>query len=325
MNPARIGAIIRYTHEISGPDDRRQSRRWLVLLTTCVLAALLAGCSTTTVRSHPEFAAAKRNVRSVALVPADTQIVRLNFTGENERDATAEAAMRSQLADAAENALRTSGYAVTRTLLDRIDKGDKQLGFEYEQLNEAYARVSKDLYRSARVSQAESTSVKAGVGTSVNVLALAADADALLLARYRGYTKSGGMVAKDVIAATLLAVVTGVIAVPAKDGNAVEVALIDGVTGDVLWTNTASAPGAGTGTLGTALGALPQGSAPVATEETAGTSTTVADAAGKAPAGADQAASKDGSTAGSAIVPVTSVGGAATEPAPTTAAASATR
>lgn len=242
--------------------QRNRLPTWLACSMALLVSAMLAGCGTmTTVRSHPDFVAQKRVVRTIALLPADVESVKLNFTGDNERNHEAESQLQTELADATEQTLQNFGYQPSRTLLDAMLKGDKQLSFEFEQLKEAYSRASQELYQKGRIPESEAKSFKAGVGPAVNVLALAAEADALFFVRYRAYSKSGGMVAKDIIAASLLAAVTGVMAVPAKDSSAVEVALIDGATGDILWSNIARQPRAGTAVLGLAFLGLPQGSA----------------------------------------------------------------
>lgn len=53
---------------------------------------------------------------------------------------------------------------------------------------------------------------------------------------------------KDIIAGALLGLLTGTAVVPAQEGAALEVALIDGTTGDVLWVNRGR--NAGPGALG---------------------------------------------------------------------------
>jgi hypothetical protein len=62
------------------------------------------------------------------------------------------------------------------------------------------------------------------------------------LLHYYGFEKSAGMVAKDIAAGVLLALVTGTAPISASQGSQVEVALIDGDTGAVLWVNTRAAP-----------------------------------------------------------------------------------
>ncbi|MBI4754024.1 MAG: hypothetical protein HY778_01060 [Betaproteobacteria bacterium] len=208
------------------------------------LALLAGGCAThTTTRAHPDFAAGKRQVRTVALLPADAEQVKLVFTGENERDRDFEQSAGTELRATAHALLVGAGYEVRNTVSDKIEGGDKNAAFEYEQFKEAYNRASRELYKTASVSQAESRGFNVSLGASVNTLAALADADALLFARYRGFSKSGGMVAKDIVAGTLLALATGVMVVAPKAGGAVEVALVDGVTGNVLWSNVARAPG----------------------------------------------------------------------------------
>lgn len=65
-------------------------------------------------------------------------------------------------------------------------------------------------------------------------------ADALFIIEYGGFRKTGGKIAQETTANVLLALLTGSYAIPVPEGSAVEVALIDMVSGDVLWTNILS-------------------------------------------------------------------------------------
>lgn len=227
---------------------------WVVLFIVLISAA---GCAMTPVRQHPDFASGKRKVQVVAILPPDVEYRHLVFTGENERDPQREQAISQDLANSAEALLQARGYSVKTDLLKKLEAGDKQFNFEYEQLKGAYAQASKELYAQPMVQIEESNKFKVGLGSIVNPFAAGCGADALLLARYAGFDKSGGLIAKEVIGSALLAALTGAYYVPAKNGGSIEVALIDGITGEVLWSNSAGGPIGHGASLNLALTKLP--------------------------------------------------------------------
>jgi hypothetical protein len=89
------------------------------------------------------------------------------------------------------------------------------------------------------ISEKESKKIQISVGEAVNVISEKSGADAILLLRFSGFDKSSGYVAKDVGTSLLVTVLTlgTVVPVSAASGAITEVALIDGVTGDVLWAD----------------------------------------------------------------------------------------
>jgi hypothetical protein len=107
------------------------------------------------------------------------------------------------------------------------------------------------------VLEQQSKTFKVGVGPIANLFAVAGGADALVLTRYFGFDKSGGQRAKEVVANVLPAVLTHVAASSPGAGGRVEVGLVDGMSGDVLWTNKFAAPEPAGTILQRALEALP--------------------------------------------------------------------
>ena len=71
----------------------------------------------------------------------------------------------------------------------------------------------------------------------LNIISESTGAESILIMNFEGIEKSGGSTAKDILASTLLAAVTGVVAVSQQAASHVEIALIDASNGDVLWSN----------------------------------------------------------------------------------------
>jgi hypothetical protein len=226
-----------------------------------IIIAMVSACSsmkTTSVRENPDFASAKRTIRSIAILRPEVEVTRIAFTGDNDHDASAEDDIRGKLCVTMQDTLKARGYEVKDQLIDQLNGDDKQLNFDFEQLKTAYTQVSKELYAKRLVSEQEVATFKVSVGSVANTFAVAGKADALLYSRYAGFTKTQGQIAKDIVAASLIGVLTGVVAVPAPQGGTVEVALIDGTSGDVLWANTLSGPMAGTPFFESILTSVPQ-------------------------------------------------------------------
>ncbi len=80
------------------------------------------------------------------------------------------------------------------------------------------------------------------IGAYVNEVAAPLEADAVLVSRYRGWRKSAGQQRKDQTSAALLGTITlGVrTANTEPDSGYLEMALIDGHSGEILWTAIAS-------------------------------------------------------------------------------------
>lgn len=234
--------------------------RVLLLSLMVVMLAACANIKTTTVRENPEFANAKRSVKTVALLRPEVEVTRIAFTGENDHDTSAEDDIRGKMCTTMQGALEQHGYQVKTELIDQLSGDNKQLNFDFEQLKTAYTQASKELYAKRNVPEQESANFNVGVGPVANTFAITSGADALLYMQYVGFTKTGGQITKDILAAALIGALTGTAPVPAAQGGSVEVALIDGASGDVLWTNTFAGPMAGAPIFQNILANLPQSS-----------------------------------------------------------------
>lgn len=198
----------------------------------------ISGCGTyTTVRQHPDFAGQDRKIQKVALLPPDVEYTYLVFTGDNERMPDKEKSIADSLAAVIPAAFKDKGYMCSKFNLDEEADQNPELRYEFEQLKKAYLTASDELYSKGMMEEGAASSMKVSLGTVVNQFADLADADALIVARFSGFKKSDGLLNKDRAANVLLAALTGVYNDPARSGGAVEIALVDGANGDVLWSN----------------------------------------------------------------------------------------
>jgi hypothetical protein len=227
------------------------------LIAALVLLATLSGCAMTSVRQHPDFASGKRKINVVAILPSEVEYRHLVFTGENERDAEREKSIAAEIESGMSTVLQNQGYTAKSEVLEKARSGDKEFNFQLEQLKGAYAQIAKELYAQPMVQVDESSKFKVGVGPLANPFASLSGADALMLARYQGFDKSDGLVTKEIVASALLAALTGSYYVPVKNGGQIELSLIDGVSGEILWSNASGGPLGAYASLVSAAAQLP--------------------------------------------------------------------
>jgi len=222
-----------------------------------VLVATLSGCAMTSVRQHPDFASGKRKINVIAILPAEAEYRHLVFTGENERDPVREKSIASEIESDMVSALQWRGYKAKLDIVEKAHSGDKEFNFQLEQLRSAYVQIAKELYARGMVAEAESTKFRMGVGPLANPFAAIAGADALMIATYQGFDKSSGLMAKEITTSVLLGALTGVYSAPAQSGGRIELTLIDGVSGDILWSNASAGPVSAGSSLTNAMVRLP--------------------------------------------------------------------
>jgi len=215
-------------------------------VTVVLIASLVSGCAMTPIRQHPDFASAARKVQTIAVLPPDVEYVRIVFNGDNERLTEKERAIADELCQSLEASLKNKQYTLRPALAAKLEESKKNLDFELQQVRTAYTEASKQLYEKP-ASEEESKKYRVTLGPVVNPVASLMEADALLYVRYYGFEKSGGQQTKDIIAGALFGVLTGTLVVRPAEGAAVEVALIDGATGDVLWANRGNSGQGGMG------------------------------------------------------------------------------
>lgn len=203
--------------------------------------ALLAGCAPrqqlTSIRRHPDLFARQRGVKSVAVVPPDVTVVEVQFVGDVERQRQGEVALARDLADDVTAKLRAKGYEVKPAVLAETDLGDDDaLRLRLAKLDQAGRQMSFKLWRKGALPPAEAESARASVGPQVNPFAERAGADALVLVRMEAAVKSSGQQYADIFVGVLYAA-GGVYYNAPEAGAILNVLLVDGISGEVLWAN----------------------------------------------------------------------------------------
>lgn len=206
---------------------------------TVLISLALVGCANTTSRTHPTLDQELLQVERVVIAPPDVEVTLITFTGENERMTTVEESLSLELMTLSQSFLTNQGYEVVEFDFAAARAEDAELATLLGDFNAAYDQAKKDLKAGQMISEAEASSVRSTLGEAAILVADEADADAVLLVRFAGFDKSEGQVAKDLGTSILVGVLTmgTVVPIMPTSGAVMEVALIDGGTGDVLWTD----------------------------------------------------------------------------------------
>ena len=209
-----------------------------IILVCGVLFTLVlsSGCTVTNVREHPALEEQLLDVDSVLVVTPAVSIEQINFASENERLIEMENLIQQELIIFAESELKERGYDVVEFDLEKAIAEDEQLAYAVNQAIEGFDEAKKTLYEKA-LTEEDKRKFKVSVGTAVNIVSEKSGADAVLLMHYIGQRKSEGSVAKDIAVGVLVGLLTGSVPVAPTEASYVEIAFIDGVTGEVLWSN----------------------------------------------------------------------------------------
>ncbi len=208
-----------------------------VSLAVAMLLVLPACTTMTTIRQHEDFATRRAGIHRVAIVPPQVDATLIVFKGTNEAIPEEVAKVSGTLPELLKRSLESRGFTVAPPVVE--ESLDPELRSMLTQLRQTTSQVNADMYKTVAMSTSEAMKYRASVGPQVADLASALDADALLLVGYSEFHKSGGQTAQDVTLAVLLAVATlgNAIVLPPKYGATLQVMLVDGVTGEMLWSN----------------------------------------------------------------------------------------
>jgi hypothetical protein len=203
------------------------------------------GCATTpttTIHQHPDFESSASRIEKIALLPPEMGMLRVTATGEFELQLERERSLGQDLTRTLKDSLQAKSYSV-------ITKPEAWPGDEIKpetaevlQLRSEVSSVSRQFYEKA-ASLEEARQLRVSVGPAAKLVASQEHVDALLIARYTGNEKSGGRKAVEVVGSALIAGLTGISGGPITGAvGEVWLILIDGSSGDVLWSNRLSGP-----------------------------------------------------------------------------------
>jgi hypothetical protein len=214
----------------------RASSRRIAGLVLVLLAC--AGCYTTA-RRAPNFEKRRARIRSVAVIPPDVEVIEHAFKGSGRRLREAEDQVRLNVALMTARLLTERGVAAKQASLEESALKEKpDLRFKLTQMQTAFAREMGKAYQHETMRRSKAFKSEHTLGPSVNVFADRDQVDGLVFVRVRGVRQSEGQRSFVLFTDTLFAVATGVWQDPGSGEAAiVQIGLVDGTTGDVLWSD----------------------------------------------------------------------------------------
>ena len=209
----------------------RRSHRsvWMVVLGGALVTT--TGCST--VRVHPAFQERQPSIHVVAALPPEVTVYRLTFKGDRELMHELIPPVAETIITTVEATFTAKGYKVPH-----LNPNDPELTQNAElrgaifQAQQVFDKRLEEISRRGLRQPFTYT-----LGPEVNRFADMSRSDALLLSRCEGMKKSGGEIAKDVAKTLLIAVASlghVFVAYPSSI-TVVQLAIVDGDTGDILW------------------------------------------------------------------------------------------
>ena len=208
-------------------------------LIVVVAVFYMTGCAVNSgVRMHPQLQQELVSVNTVVIAPPEVSIIEQDLEGENLNLVELENSVLAELIQIAKESLTEKGFKLVDFDFSGEISSNEDFAYNLNLVKEGYSEASKILYVDDDKSESDNNKpYTANVGSVINIVSQKTGADTLLLINYSGVKKSGGSVAKDIVVGTLFALLTGYVPVAATEASYVEVALIDGATGDVLWAN----------------------------------------------------------------------------------------
>lgn len=209
--------------------------RYPTLLACLVAATFVSGCAIIPIVRHPDFKARQRNLQTVAILPPRVEVYKVTFKGDQKIMYDLIPTISQSIADEMETTLKKRGYS-TRVVSSEDeslaqDPSLKQTLYTVQELFdkrvEEFRKRMFGLFRKFEYS----------VGADVNVLADFSDSDALMFVRCTGLKKTGGEIAKDWAQSILISAASlgNVLIIPYASATMVQMGVVDGNTGDILW------------------------------------------------------------------------------------------
>ena len=209
-----------------------------------IIAIVISGCANppkTSIRQSSEFYNRNVDIKTIALMPPEVAVELQVFSGENESVPQEEIRISKLLKSKLTSYLKVRGFNTIDPNFEAMIENDEDLSFELTQLKEARNSAMETVYASALMPIEKSKNINQSLGAAVNQFASVANADALLFAKYSGYKLSAGSQTADIAKGVLFAVLIGsdqINTTPPRAG-VLQLVLVDGRTGKVLWSNVA--------------------------------------------------------------------------------------
>jgi hypothetical protein len=205
---------------------------------------LFACASFTTVRQHPEFKVRSTSAKTAMLLPPQVEIIFLSSEATKQLPEEATKA-NTDLTNLVAAELSHRGFEVKsgQTQRNAIDNTTDNPA-NAAAVKRMCEQLTDAMYgKQSRMSETQALAYQYTLGPEVTALAKQAGAGSLVFVRLRVWKRSGGDIAAETGKNLFVGLATlGMIVPPNKPSGAVvlQVALVDGATGDVLWGNEVS-------------------------------------------------------------------------------------
>ena len=175
-------------------------------------------------------------------LPPEAKVTMIQFDSDKPRLKPEEEKAVSTMNNEVPQIFIEKGYDFKNFNFADLESSNPDLKFQIEKLREATKKELDVMYKQGSMEPEKAYQFKNSVGSLANYFSEKSGADLILLLNYEGFEKSDGMVAKDVAASVLFGVLTGSVYVEPSEAGVIQAALIDGTTGNLLWTNVTNAP-----------------------------------------------------------------------------------
>ncbi|MFH1857012.1 MAG: hypothetical protein ABH836_07330 [Candidatus Omnitrophota bacterium] len=210
----------------------KRYKKFLTELLMVVFLASSSGCAS--YRVHPDFKERQKSIYSVAVLPPEIDVYKLSFRGDKDPMYDVIALATNQSKDEIEKIFKEKGYVVQRLDLseNRLQQ-DSELRSALYNIRELYKKTLDDICKRRQKKFTYS------VGADINQFADLANADVIVMLQSEGYKKTGGEIAKDIAKSILVLAATcgGFCMCSYYSAAIMNLSIIDGNTGDVLWYN----------------------------------------------------------------------------------------
>ncbi|MCU0736594.1 MAG: hypothetical protein MUF20_13935 [Methylotetracoccus sp.] len=208
----------------------------------CAVAVLCLGhlysCATapSLVRQHEDFATHCASIKRVAVVPPNVQLYLVRLGGLKE-------GLSGQMPRIAEDLIQVMGDELTRQGFNATaiaptpgPRPDSDALFREAEISRLYAQISNEISRQPG-NTSNGHSIECTLGQEAKSLAMFARSDGLIFVNFTGWKRSGGSVATEMAFKVLLTMAGGYLPQDPIGAGEMQVALVDGRTGEILWTN----------------------------------------------------------------------------------------
>jgi hypothetical protein len=212
------------------------------LLSVLAPLLLLVSCTNllTTVRKHPDLTARLSKVERVGLLPFQVRVDEKGADGSLQPLPELGESLRPKLRELVAWQLQKAGLSVAELEIAASEGTDEER-FLLTQVENSYAAAAASMYAQPAIELAQAERYSVSLGPQVAEIAQSADVDVVVAARLTGFQPTRAKILSEGAKAITLALVGG--SAPMDLGSAtLEVALVDGNDGYVLWSNRDSKP-----------------------------------------------------------------------------------